>query len=321
MLAVQPLELLGIEHAGARVHPLQRESLDQLRDGHHRRVVVKAPADEREVVDERLRQHSAVAELLHRDGAVALGELLLVGAEHHGQVRVRGRLGLEGGVDGELARRRRQQVLAADDVGDAHADVIERVREEVRRRPVGTEDDVVAQERVVPLDPAADDVVDRARAVGRHGQADDVRQPRRLARGALLGRQAPAAPRVDQGQAGRLAPLPLGCKLVGRAVARVGGPVLDQLGRRGRIEVEPLGLAVRAVVPVDPQPAEHILGLGDRLLGRPCPVGVLEAQDHAAAGMARVEPVEEHRARVPDVEPPGRAGRHADDGRGHGGPV
>ena len=35
----------------------------------------------------------------------------------------------------------------------------------------------------------------------------------------------------------------LGCKLVGRAVARVGGPALDQLGRRGRVEVEPLGLA------------------------------------------------------------------------------
>ena len=122
VLAVQPLELLGIEHAGARVHPLEREPLDQLGDGHHGRVVVVAPSHQHQVVDERLGQDAAVTEFLDRDGAVAFRELLLVGAEHHGQVRVGRRLGLERGVDRELARRRRQQVLAPNHVRDAHAD-------------------------------------------------------------------------------------------------------------------------------------------------------------------------------------------------------
>ena len=252
---------------------------------------------------------------------MALRELLLVGAEHHGQVRVGRRLGLERGVDRELARRRRQQVLAADHVRDAHADVIERVGEEVGGRAIGAEDDVVALERVVPLDVTAHDVLDGGRPRGGHRQADRRGEAGRLAGRPLLGGETAASSRVDEREPGGLAPLALDLELLGGAVARVGGTALHQVCSRLRVELEPLRLPVRPLVPIDPEPAEDVFGLGNRLLGRPRPIGVLEPQDDPPARVARVEPVEEHRAHGPDVERARRAGRHADDGSGHGGPV
>src|SRR5262249_44598422 len=53
--AVEVLELLVVEDGWTRSHPLQREALDQLGHGHDLGPVVVAPAEEREVVDERLR--------------------------------------------------------------------------------------------------------------------------------------------------------------------------------------------------------------------------------------------------------------------------
>ena len=83
--------------------PLERESLDQLGAGHEVRVVVEAPADEREVVHERVGDDAGVAELLDRDGPVALRELALVRPEHHGQVGENRLGGVERAIEGELA--------------------------------------------------------------------------------------------------------------------------------------------------------------------------------------------------------------------------
>jgi hypothetical protein len=47
-------------------------------------------------------------------------------------------------------------------------------------------------------------------------------------------------------------------------------------------------------------------------------VGVLDAQQHLAAGVPRKEPVEQRRARATDVQVAGRGGREAGDD-GHGG--
>ena len=50
------------------------------------------------------------------------------------------------------------------------------------------------------------------------------------------------------------------------------------------------------------------LGLARRALD----VGVLDAEDERAARAAREQPVEQRRARVADVQLPGRAGGEAD---------
>ena len=48
-------------------------------------------------------------------------------------------------VEGELARGRRHEVLAADHVGDAHQRVVDRVRERVQRHSAGAHEHEVGE--------------------------------------------------------------------------------------------------------------------------------------------------------------------------------
>ena len=114
-----------------------------------------------------------------------------------------------------------------------------------------------------------------------------------------------------------------------RAEAVVRAAARDEIARRLAIELEPLGLPVRrvrpadvrALVPVEAEPAQVVenrcLGLARRSLG----VGVLDAQDERAAVAAREQPVEQRRARVADVQLAGRTRREPDAQRPHRAPA
>ncbi len=67
--------------------------------------------------------------------------------------------------EGDVLRRVRQVILAADDVGDLHRLVVDDDRKVVERHPVVAHDHEIAEQRVVELDLAADEVV----------EADDLR--------------------------------------------------------------------------------------------------------------------------------------------------
>ena len=87
--AVHPAQLLLVEDApGCATRARCRSARPARSVGDERLVVVVAPAEQREVVAHRLGQVAGVAQLLHRRGAVALGELLAVGAVQQRQVRV-----------------------------------------------------------------------------------------------------------------------------------------------------------------------------------------------------------------------------------------
>ena len=78
------------------------------------------------------------------------------------------------------------------------------------------------------------------------------------------------------------------------------------------VKVEALGLPVGAIVPAPvgplvPVQAQPVHARHDGLLvgrGRPCPVGVLDAQDEPPAGVPGPEPVEEGGVPAPDVKRP-----------------
>ena len=125
-----------------------------------RGLAVERPAEQRQVVDEGVGQVAGVAVLLHRGGAVALGELLAVGAQDHGDVGERGHGRAEGLVDHDLARGVGQVIVAADDVGDLHHGVVDDGREVVRGRAIGAEDDEVVELLGVEGHLAMDGVVD-----------------------------------------------------------------------------------------------------------------------------------------------------------------
>ena len=71
--AVQPVELRVVERGRARTDALEREALDQLVAAHDRRLVVVAPAEEGQEVDEGVRKVALPPKLLRRDRAVSLG--------------------------------------------------------------------------------------------------------------------------------------------------------------------------------------------------------------------------------------------------------
>src|SRR5688572_15031317 len=77
----------------------------------------------------------------------------------------------------------------------------------------------------------------------------------------------------------------------------------------------------RLAVPVDAQPGKPVKNGIDCRLGGTLAVGVLDPQQHATAASARVKPVEQRRARPPDMEETGRRRSEAGDNRfGHGWP-
>src|SRR5439155_2961723 len=86
--AVHPAELLLVEDGRVARDAVEREALDQLLGREEGGGLVVAPAEQREIVADRLRQVARLAQLLHRGGPVALRELLAVGTEQQREVRV-----------------------------------------------------------------------------------------------------------------------------------------------------------------------------------------------------------------------------------------
>ena len=91
---------------------------------------------------------------------MALGELLAVGAQDHGDVGERGHGRAEGLVDHDLTRGVGQVVVAADDMGDLHHGVVDDGREVVRGRVIGAEDHKVVELLGVEGHLAVDGIVD-----------------------------------------------------------------------------------------------------------------------------------------------------------------
>ena len=94
-----------------------------------------------------------------------------------------------------LARRRRQQVVAADHVRDGVVEVVDGVRELVRRDAVAAQQHVVAEQAVLPAHLAAHEVLDDRLALGRRAEADRRQAALRLVLGDLRARQVALRPR------------------------------------------------------------------------------------------------------------------------------
>ena len=221
----------------------------------------------------------------------------------------------ERAVERDLARGRRQQVLAAQDVGDLHQGVVDRVDQRVERVAVGAQQREVGDVLRREGDLAADQVGERDRLV-RHPQPEHRRPADEVLELRLGQLAAVAVVPLHLGAAGLAARV----DLLGRAVAVVRRAGLAQaLGDVG-VDREPVGLAVgaelaahlRALVPVDAEPAQRAEDRVVALLGVAGEVGVLDAEHQGAAEVARERPVEQRAAHVADVDEAGRARREAD---------
>ena len=160
VLGVDPAQLGLVELAGAAAQVVEVEPFEELRAAEDF-VVAVAPAQAGEVVDHGVCQIAFVAVLRNGFGTVALAHLFALLIEHGGQVGIHGRLFTQSLEDIDLPRCVVDVVVAANDVGDAHVDIVHHHAEVVGGRAVGAGDNQIVQLVVADFDAAFDFVVPR----------------------------------------------------------------------------------------------------------------------------------------------------------------
>jgi hypothetical protein len=103
-----------------------------------------------------------------------------------------------------------------------------------------------------------------------------------------------------------------------RGVAAIGAAGGEHLHGRLAMTVGARELAHRLAVPVETEPFEAVEDGVDGFRGGAFAVGVLDAEQELAAGLAGVEPVEQRGARPADMQEAGGRGGEAGDDLGHG---
>ena len=308
-------------------------SADELVDREDLVLGPARPAEQRQVVDQRLAQEPLGDVVRDRGLALALAHLRAVRVEDQRQVGEARLRVPERAEQQDVLRRVREMVLAADDVGDPHLGVVHHHREVVERAAVAADDhEVAAEVRDVDLDPAADDVVEGDDPLP-DPEAQGASPALGLAGGPLLRRQRRAAADVLRRELRRLLGGAVGGQLLGRAVARVDEVLREEALGRGRVERQALHLAIRRVraarflagdlrafVPAQPEPVQALedVGLEGERAARL--VRVLQPQDERPADVAGEQIVEEGRPGGADVQRTGRARGDPDAdrrGRGH----
>jgi hypothetical protein len=323
-LAVEPGQLLDVEHRPAQGDPVQRERLDELVEAEQLAFVGHGPAHQRQVVEHRLRQVAGAPVVVQAHRVLALGDLGLVGVAQQRQVTEDRWRPTEGLVEAHVLGQRRDPLLGADDVGDAHEVVVHHVGQVVGRETVGFQQHLVVDLAPVEGDGPAEFVGDGDVASVRHGQADHVLLTGGPSGRSLLGRDAAAQTVVAELELlGLLVRAELLEALAG-AEARVGVAGGHQLLDMLAVDLRPLALAIRplgtalvgALVPLQAQPSQ---GLVDHLLGLdvgPLAVCVLDAQHEAAAVLLGQGVVEQGHVGGADVRIARGAGRDAGADRG-----
>ena len=247
---------------------------------------------------------------------MAFRKPLAVRSQNRGKVGELRHFPAESLINRHLLGRVRDVVVAADHVGDAHQRVVDRdhvvvhrnAGRDARRR---ADQDGVRDRLGGKFHRPAHQVVEAQRL-----RADPQPHREGLARGQIFFNfrraQRPAAAGVDlrlMGPDGRGLFLR---QLLGRAEAAVGLALGQQLLGVLGINLQPLGLAIRAnvafsrtFVPVQPQPAQILDQLGLVAPLGAFHVGVFNAQQKLAAGAPRKEPVVERCAGVAHMQQAG----------------
>jgi hypothetical protein len=281
-----------------------------------------------QVIRERRRQVSPLAEFAHAGRAMPLGEWRTIRTHEQRKVTVSRRPEIQRFEHEQLTRRVGEMVLAAQHVGDTHLGIVDGVAEEERRAAVGTPQDeiadVVAREtlgtvhHVVELDDAP-----RGNAKARRG-----RYPLGALAHTRLGRKFATRARVPRRAAGGELRLAGQVELERRAITRVREATgIERRGMPG-VDRATAGLMVflarrrapRTLVPRKAEPFEVFHQRCGEWLLAALGIGIFDAQHELPAVMVREQPAEQRRARVSEMQRArGAGGETGDDGTwGHG---
>ena len=220
-----------------------------------------------------------------------------------------------------------QPFLGAQDMADLHQVVVGYYGQMVGGKAIGFEQDEIVEEVVLPLDFVADQVVQAGKTGVGGSEADYGRSPGGFQAAAFRsGQGAATAVVAEMGRFGAFLFRAEGEEPFDGAVATVGVALGNQAFRVFVVDGEAFRLEVGAEIAADPgafvpiniQPIQAVEDAGDGAGDEALLVGVLDADDEAAAAMPGKEPVEKGGADVADMGVAGRAGGIADaDVGGH----
>ena len=269
-----------------------------------------APAQPQQIIAHGLGQIAHVAIGLDRQRAMALGKLCAVRAVDQRQMAIDRHRPAHRLDDLQLARGIVEMIGAADHMGHAHVVIVHHHRQHVGGRAVAS--------AAAPCRRAG-----RWRSAHRPAPGH-ARWSRRLrAPSAAPQRARPAALRTDRGRASarhsawacrpRFCASRISVEFFRRGIAAIGlalrpaaaRPLRDG-GRRGRIDRSP-----RRPNSAPSSPCRS--GSRPPLRGGAFAVGILDAQQEGAAGVAGIEPVEQGGARAADMQHACGRGRKAQD--------
>ena len=268
------------------------------------------PAQPHQVVAQRCRQEAhLVAVGLDAERAVALAELRAVRPMNQRNVGI-DRFGPAHGLDDlQLTERIVEMLSATDDVRDAHVVVVDDDCQHIGRRTVGAQQDHVVELGVVDFHLALDGVMHDRLAGLRRLQPDH----RLHARWRVLRIAVAPTPVVADGLAGGFLGRAHLLEFLRRGVAIVGVADSEHPVRHLGVPRGAGKLEDDIAIPLHTEPGQAVDDGFDGRLGRTGAVGILDAQQELAAGVASIEPVKERGARTADMQEAGRRGGEAGD--------
>ena len=200
-------------------------------------------------------------------------------------------------------------VVAANNVGDLHRDVVDDHAKIVGRRAVRAGDDQVVELAVIKNDVALNQILDHGGALARRAEAHGIRFVLRQRDDDAFGRTAGA---VIGGLAFFfLRQLSFGVELRRRADARVGVAAREQFPHFVLVERKTLGLIKRTFVVAELEPLHRVKNGLNRFRRGALAVGVFDAKNKFAAVMTGKQKIEQRRARAADMQITGGAGSEA----------
>ncbi len=218
-------------------------------------------------------------------------------------------------VDLRLPRRVREVVVAANDVGDAHVMIVDHDGKHIGRRAVRAQQNHVVEVLVLPRHAALNAILHHRFALARSLQAHGVW----CILGPIL--RAAVAPRaVIAGRAALLhGALAHRGQFFRRRVAAVGFALFQKLKSHLPVPPRHRELVENLALPIEFEPFQPVDNGRNRRISGSRAVRILDPEQKLAAGVMRVQPIEQRGAGSANVQKAGRRGckacHHARCGR------
>src|ERR1700688_224800 len=294
ILRVEPFEFGFVKNAVSAAYAFEFKFLNQVGGTEKFHVASRGPSEQREEILKGFGQKAFVAVHSDAGGAVAFGEALAVRSQNEGQMRENWRFGFECAVQQNLFGSIGKMIGAANDMRDAHVNVVDHHAELIHGLAeffvtlAGAQQHEVFDIVVGEFGVAEDHVVESCFSADGDFEAN---------RGLGSRRRRLSIAAAAAHHAANLAAFAAIFGVVAAdiffsgAVTEKSASVGEAFFCGGAVNFRALGLIKRAVIPIEAQPVQSAENAFDEFGLVAFGIRVLDAQNHGAVLLARKQPV------------------------------